>query len=118
LEWLIKAAEQDYETAQFSLAQRFDYGEGVEQSPATAANWYIKAAEQGHSGAQNNIGVMYDTGVGVLKNKSRAHMFFYMAAAKGEQVSIKNLSLIKKEMSPDQIKLAEKFAAEWMENYP
>jgi len=83
-----------------------------------AAKWYLKAAEQGHPGAQNNMGVMYDTGVGVLRNKSRAHMFFYMAALKGEQVSIKNLALIRAEMTPEQIKLAKQLADEWMENYP
>ncbi|RLA04858.1 MAG: sel1 repeat family protein, partial [Gammaproteobacteria bacterium] len=80
--------------------------------------WYMKAAEQGHSGAQNNIGAMYDSGVGVLKNKSRGYMFFYMASLKGEQVSIKNLALIRSEMSPQQLKLAEEYIAKWMESFP
>ena len=56
--------------------------------------------------------------MGVVKNKSRAHMFFYMASLKGEQAAIKNLALIKDEISADELKLAKQLTIEWMDNYP
>ena len=78
----------------------------------------MKAAEQGHPGAQNNLGVMYDAGIGVVKNKSRAHMFFYMASVKNERLAVRNLAMIRGEMTEQEIAIAKEYADQWMEEYP
>ncbi|MFT5453031.1 MAG: hypothetical protein ACI9N9_002530, partial [Enterobacterales bacterium] len=36
----------------------------------------------------------------------------------GEQISVKNLALVKAEMTKDELKLAVQLAKEWMEYYP
>ena len=57
-EWLLKAAEQGCDKAQYSLGDLYNYGaHGVlEQDYTKAAEWYRRAAEQGHVEAQCNLG--------------------------------------------------------------
>ncbi|WP_080756485.1 tetratricopeptide repeat protein [Aeromonas hydrophila] len=77
---LIKAAKDGDATAQFELARKYVFGQGIEQSDDQAAEWCRKAAEQGHSRAQFNLGVMYEQGQGVEKNYKKAAEWYYKAA--------------------------------------
>jgi TPR repeat protein len=41
------SAEQGYATAQYSLGQVYEYGDGVPQDYTQAMRWYRQAADQG-----------------------------------------------------------------------
>ena len=47
VKWYRKAAEQDYESAQFNLGVAYETGRGVAKDEEKAVEWYRKAAEQG-----------------------------------------------------------------------
>ncbi|GKQ96467.1 tetratricopeptide repeat protein [Aeromonas hydrophila] len=80
---LIKAAEDGNAFAQFLLAEKYDYGQGVEQNDNKAFEWYCKAAEQGYAPAQCNLGWMYEHGQGVKQNDNTAAEWYLKAAEQG-----------------------------------
>ena len=87
-------AEQGDADAQYTLALRYDYGEGVPQDYAEAARWYRLAAEQGDADAQNNLGVMYDAGEGVPEDNAEAVRWYRMAAEQGDASAQYNLGVM------------------------
>ena len=90
---LIEGAEQGDAEAQFNLGIRYDYGRGVEQDHAQAAQWYAKAAEQGHVKAQYNLGVRYANGEGVEQDHAQAAQWFAKAAEQGHADAQYNLGV-------------------------
>lgn len=58
--------------AQYNLALMYDYGEGVTEDNAQAAQWYQQAADQNHAIPQFNLALMYDYGEGVVLDDGRA----------------------------------------------
>lgn len=54
-EWLKRAAEAGYPQAEFSLADTYEYGEGVPRSRRQAQLWYTRAASHGHKKARERI---------------------------------------------------------------
>ena len=67
-------------SAELSLAQAYENGNGVPQNDDEAAAWYRKAADQGIAAAQNNLGVMYREGRGVPRDKEEALKWYRKAA--------------------------------------
>jgi TPR repeat protein len=67
-------------SAELSLAQAYEDGNGVPQNDEQAVTWYRKAADQGNAGAQNNLGVMYRMGRGVPRDKEEALKWYRKAA--------------------------------------
>src|SRR5438445_7448127 len=45
VDWVHKAAAQQYAPAEFQMGQLYDFGFGVAQSDREALDWYRKAAE-------------------------------------------------------------------------
>ena len=80
---LVRKAENGVVVAQFDLARRYEYGNGVRQNQVRAAAWYRKAAEQGHVEAMYALGWMYDEGRGVPQDYERGFHFFKRAAELG-----------------------------------
>jgi predicted aspartyl protease len=83
LEYLRKAAEQNYLSAQNGLGRAYARGLGVPRDDQQAVAWYRKAADQGLAAAQNNLGVMYLNGQGVPVDAQQATAWFRKAAAQG-----------------------------------
>lgn len=46
--WALKAAEDGYPNAQFTLGYLYWHGQGFQQSYEHALQWYLKAADAGH----------------------------------------------------------------------
>ena len=67
-----KKADAGDASAQFALAEAYDFGNGAAQSDKNALLWYRKSADQGFAPAQNSLGFMYRTGKGVEQNKEQA----------------------------------------------
>ena len=79
--------------AQCALGQKYDLGEGVEQSCQRAAALFELAASQGNATAQFNLGNMCREGRGVDQSYERAVEYYEAAAKQGHAVAQCNLGL-------------------------
>lgn len=116
VKWFRMAAKQGDVMAQYSLGGMYFRGEGVAQNYAEAVEWLRMAAEQGDSYAQVDLGFIFGSGTGVLTNYVEAHMWYSLARAQGNSGGAKGLYLLKKMMTPAEIKKAQALAAEWWKN--
>ena len=120
---LLTRAERGSADAQFNLAVRYDFGEGVSEDATEAARWYRLAAEQGHADAQFNLGVSYADGEGISKDAVQAYMWLDLAAARGtgeqreEAARLRDLTA-DAVMTPEQISKAQGLAREWETAHP
>jgi hypothetical protein len=115
--WYLKAAEQGYPRAQYSLGVKYDNGQGTPQDYGQALSWYRKAAERGHRGAQTNLGVLYYRGNGVKKDYVEADKWFSIADAGGYEDAKENRELMEKLMTPVQVAEAQRLANEWTKEH-
>lgn len=113
MKWYQLAAEQGYADAQNNLGVMYEDGEGVSRNYDEAMKWYLKAAESGNKDAPNNIGIMYMSGVGAIKDSVKAYMWFSIAG-KGDPAAISNKKFLLRRLTPDEVKLAERMAQEWL----
>ncbi|MBK8066056.1 MAG: sel1 repeat family protein [Rhodanobacteraceae bacterium] len=84
LPWIRQAAESGHAQAQFTLGSMYAFGQGVDESKATARAWYEKAAAQHHPRALFNLGLYHDRGIGVAEDRPRALMFYKLGALAGD----------------------------------
>lgn len=80
---IMKLARQGDGEAQYSLALRYDMGEGLQRDTARAIHWYTRAAAQGVAGACFYLGMKYEFGNGVSKDVERAMALYRKAALQG-----------------------------------
>ena len=92
--WYRSAAEQGHAQAQFSLGWMYNYGHGVPQDYAEAAEWYRSAAEQGHAQAQFNLGWIYANGKGISQDYVEATKWYILAAKQENAQAQFNLGVI------------------------
>lgn len=78
---------------QFSLACKYEKGEGVPLDKEKAFYWYRKAAEQGHANAQNSLGYCYELGIGIERNEQQAVESYRKAAEQGYAMAQYNLGV-------------------------
>lgn len=79
--WYLKAAEQEYDIAQYSVGILYYLGEGVQQDYAKAEEWFRKAAAQGgESVVPYMLGKLYEEGHGTRENPDEAQSWYLMAA--------------------------------------
>lgn len=108
------AADQHHAEAQAELGRLYKDGRGVPENPAEAARWLLRAARAGVGIAQLNIGRMYRDGTGVARNRAEAYAWFSAAAANGYMDALSYRADLADEMSPEELRTAEKLAAERM----
>ena len=111
-------AETGDTVAQYNLGSMYWSGEGVLIDHKQAVNWYRKAAEQGHANAQYNLGGMYEVGHGVQEDLVTAYAWAKIAQVNGNKGAPKFKSLLKKEMTPDQIVKGETLSKEMIKKNP
>ena len=98
--WFTKAAENDYPHAQYQLADKYYYGEGVDKNLTKdkrwkkAVEWYTKAANQNDAKAQNSLGLRYYYGEGVDKDPTEAVKWYRKAANQGNATAQNNLAIM------------------------
>lgn len=80
VDWLRKAAAQQYAPAEFQLGQLYDFGFGVAQSDRDALSWYRRAAEHGSAPAQRSLGDFYKKGRSVKADPIEAARWYERAA--------------------------------------
>jgi hypothetical protein len=78
--WLQERAHGGDRVAQFSLAEAYRNGEGLQQNYATAARWYQLSAEQNYPPSQYRLGLLYANGQGVPLDYELAAVWLRKAA--------------------------------------
>ena len=94
-----------------------DNGIGIDENNEEAAKWYQLSAEQGDSDAQNNLGAMYSKGEGAEQSFVDALKWFVISAENGSEAGRKNIDIVEKRMTPEQITKARKLAREWAKKH-
>lgn len=105
--WYRKAAEQNYDEAQFHLGRFYANGLGVVKNDEEATKWFRKAAEQNYAPAKVFLGIHYANGQGVARDVVEAYAWLNLAAEK-EELAVKYRNTLMKKMSPQQVADAEK----------
>ena len=116
VEWLRKSADQGFVKAEYNLGCTYESGQGVSQNHAEAAKWFRKAAEHGYASAQKNLGAMYGKGQGVPQNSIEAYVWSSIAAISGDEGALNNRELAARELSTEDLEIAQKRVAELVEN--
>ena len=111
-------AETGDTVAQYNLGSMYWSGEGVLIDHKQAVKWYRKAAEQGNANAQYNLGGMYEVGHGIQEDLVTAYAWAKIAQVNGNRGAPKFKSLLKKEMTSDQIVKAEELFIEMIKKNP
>ena len=120
--WLLAAAEQGQAAAQCDLGALYTDGRILKQSYSNALKWLSKAAEQGDALAMANLGSLYgkgfrDNGIGFFQrvrlanmsvDRVEAYKWFSLALQGGRTTAERDLGLLKRLMSADQIEAAER----------
>ena len=97
IKWYRLAADHGGAFAQYNLALKYDYGEGVPRDYAESVKWYHLAADQGVARAQYILGAKYDNGAGVPQDDVEAAKWYRLAADQGESISQYQLGLMYEE---------------------
>lgn len=84
VEWIRKAAMQQYPPAEFQMGQMHEFGFGVPQSDAEALAWYGKAAEHGSAPGQRAVGEFYEKGRGVEADPAEAVRWYRRGAERDD----------------------------------
>ena len=117
MKWYRMAAEQGHSLASYRLGVLFEIDNGVPPDNVEAFKWFRMAAEQGHPRAPYKVAVLYDNGNGVPEDNVEAYAWYFVAEYFGENKAVKPQDLIKKELTPSQLKKAGTLAAEYVEQY-
>lgn len=94
VQWLERAAIQDYPEALHALGVIYQYGPDVRPNLAKARACYERAAELGLRQSQVNLARMYEYGWGVERLPEKARELFEDAAAQGDVYALTNLGLM------------------------
>ncbi|MFQ5983970.1 MAG: tetratricopeptide repeat protein [Alphaproteobacteria bacterium] len=110
--WLGKAAESGLTMAQALLGWMYFRGVGVARDYEQAMAWTRKAAYQGIAQAQYNAGLMYARGQGVPQDSVMAFAWLSVAADKGYPGAVQNLEILARQLTPDDVAVAQGLAAQ------
>ena len=91
IEWLHKAAAQDFAGAQYYLGEIYERGDGVRPDAAKAVQWYRAAARGDHPVAQLMLGTAYFEGSSVKADHKQALYWWRRAADQGVTAAEVNL---------------------------
>lgn len=94
------------------LGELYLYGHGVPQDYSAAMKRLQFHADKGLGPAQVLLGFMYAHGLGVQPNNIIAHMWFNLAAASGDQYPGELRDKVAKNMTPPELREAQRLARE------
>jgi uncharacterized protein len=91
VQWMTKAANQDFKFAQTQLGLMYLVSNDIPDNYILARGWLAKGAEHGENDALNALGVIYSEGLGVKANGEQAIKYFREAADGGLAMAQFNL---------------------------
>ncbi len=118
LKKLMPLAARGHAAAQYNLGVMYEWGNGVSKDNSQAMKWYRLSAELSHRDAQNNLGAMYSKGEGAEQSFVDALKWFVVSAGNGSEAGRKNIDIVEKRMTSEQITLARKLARQWVREHP
>ena len=118
LKKLLPLAATGHSAAQYNLGVMSEWGNGVPKDYAEALKWYKLSAEGSHKDAQNNLGAMYSKGEGVEQSFVEAFKWFVISSENGSEAGRKNIDILEKRMTSEQITKARKLARKWLKRHP
>ncbi len=105
---------------QIGLGRLYEWGNGVPQDYAQAANWYLNAAEQGDSLAQWNLGSLYDE-----RTQNYAEAYFWLDIAASEKIDgvkpedvARDRDEAASNLTPADLLRVQERARKWFEDHP
>ena len=110
--WLNLLADQDNYSAKNDLAYMLYNGLGGDKDYAKSFELYKQASKHGDVFAQANLGLMYATGTGTEVDKARAYAWYSIAASQGNRAAARNRNDLLKDMSWEELNLAQKITVE------
>ena len=121
-------AEKGDAEAQYQLADKFYYGEGIEKDYAQSFKWASRSATQDISKAQYRLATLYHFGRGTPKDENKAHALFKqseegllkLAEQKNPraQFNLGNMYRLGRGVDKDEKKAAEWYQKAAAQNYP
>lgn len=108
--WTERAAQTGVALAEHNLGYYYFDGVGGVKDRNAAATWFRRAAEQGVVDSQYNLARLYELGEGVPQNSAEAYKWYLLAAAGGDQGAQRSADTLKRQLPPEAVALAQKFA--------
>jgi len=108
--WTERAAQTGVALAEHNLGYYYFDGVGGVKDRNAAATWFRRAAEQGVVDSQYNLARLYELGEGVPQNSAEAYKWYLLAAAGGDQGAQRSADALKRQLPPEAVTLAQKFA--------
>jgi len=134
--WLVKSAHQGNSSAQYQLGLAYEHGTGVQQDPVKAYACYVLAGTKGNvqsNGALSTlalnlsdqetaearmlVGQMFKNAIGTPADTVQAYVWFALAAAAGSREGQQEMKSITAKMKHQQIALAKRRAADWLQQH-
>lgn len=114
LQYYLKAAGQGSEEAQIEIGRMYQDGSGSLQADrAEADKWLYMAAQQGGEEGLSEYADWIDKRKGSERNAVEVYVYTALAVQKGAVEMESRLAELKAELTPDQLKDAEKQIAAW-----
>lgn len=108
--WTERAAENGDRKAMHNLALYYFEGTGGPKNTTLAAQWFRRASDLGLVDSQYNLARLYEGGFGVSQNPAEAYKWYVIAARAGDGESKASAEKLKRLLSPQAQKTAERAA--------
>ena len=125
--WYEKAALQGHWESAYRLGNHYisSIGEGISEENSIAFNWLLQAAKLGHNYAIERVAIAYFNGIGTEKDKRESYKWARTSQdlLNSDQFPTytkemkKFLDVIKKSMNQKEIKEADQYASEFIEDF-
>jgi len=118
IERLRFAAEDGHVESMFLLGTAYAQGKGVPRDDALAARWFHQAARKGHVRARTSLAYLHSVGRGVRRDPVLAYVLLSQAISEGDPLARDLLLRLRRQMTPQQIREAEKRSGARMAGRP
>lgn len=107
----INAAQKNHPLAQLNLGKMYYFDELGPNQKEKALYWFYKSAKQNNADAQWMLGGMLFNGQVMVQDIAAAYSWLTLASEQNHALAIDNIMQIKKELSSEQLSLAEALTA-------
>tara|TARA_R110000868_G_scaffold291709_1_gene552242 strand:+ start:9147 stop:9722 length:576 start_codon:yes stop_codon:yes gene_type:complete len=104
--WLAKSASQNNKMGYYNLAYIYINGKAIKPNIKKGISLYKKSAALNYVKAQNQLGFIYYQGRTEQQDFEQAYLYFSLAAQNEDATSASMLSVLSKQMTPQQLKQA------------
>ena len=114
--WYRLAAKQGQDTAQNSLGNRYEKGEGVIINYIEAVRLFNLSARQGNEYGMYNLAQMYSEGKGVEEDKVYAYMWFNLSDEAGHSAAKEEREELSEKMTTKELRIAQELSQKCLDS--